>query len=146
MTNQNFFELAGYFANPTRNTRIEIEAKQSVINAYKDTYKQLTNTSLPIGSDSVVVLPNSADKWGREMRLYFSCSNLKNVPQSVNNHITVGGRPGYDDWNKRLNSGDIIDRLFEFGFRLGHPQDHEFIKDQIPEEYMKDFQGGYDAL
>ena len=46
MTNQNFFELAGYFANPTRNTRIEIEAKQSVINTYKDTYKQLTNTSL----------------------------------------------------------------------------------------------------
>ena len=146
MKNQNVFELAGYFANPTRNTRIEIEAKQSVINTYKDTYKQLTNTSLPIGTDSVVVLPNSADKWGREMRLYFSCSNLTNVPQSINGHITVGGRPGYDDWNKRLNSGDIIDRLFEFGFRLGHPQDHEFIKDQIPEEFLRDFQDGYDAL
>lgn len=146
MTNQNFFELAGYFANPIRNTRIEIEAKESVINSYKETYENLTGTSLPIRTDSVVTLPNNADKWGREMRLYFSCTNAGSVPQSVNDQMTVGGRPGYDDWNKRLNSGDIIDRLFEYGFRLGHPQHLGTIKALVPDKFLKDFQRGFDAL
>ncbi len=146
MTNQDFFELVGYFANPIRNTRIEIEAKESIINAYKETYKNLTGTSLPTRTDSVVTLPNNADKWGREMRLYFSCTNSESTPQSVSNQMTVAGRPGYEDWNKRLNSGDIIDRLFEYGFRLGHPQHQGNIEAQIPEKFLKDFQRGFDAL
>lgn len=146
MANQDFFELVGYFANPIRKTRIEIEAKESIINTYKETYKNLTGTSLPTKTDSVVTLSNNADKWGREMRLYFSCTNAESVPKSVNDQMTVGGRPGYDDWNKRLNSGDIIDRLFEYGFRLGHPQHLGSIEALIPEKFLKDFQKGFDAL
>lgn len=145
MADQHFFELAGYFANPIRNTRIEIEAKQSVINSYNHDYEALTGTSIPLGTDFVVMLNKNADKWGREMRLYFSCADTRSVPQLVNEYMTIGGRPGYDNWNKRLNNIDIIDELFRFGFRLGNPQNHEFIEEQIPEEFLSAFQRGYNA-
>ena len=145
MTDQDFFELAGYFANPIRSTRIEIEAKENILNDYKAIYKDLTGNSLPIGADSVVKLPNNADKWGREMRLYFSLTNEDNTPQSVDKQMTVGGRPGYDTWNKRLNSRDIIDRLFEYGFRLGDIQDLDSIQSLIPVEFEEDFQRGFKA-
>lgn len=143
MTDQNFFELAGYFANPIRSTRIEIEAKEDVLNGYKIVYKNLTGDSLPIGTDSVVKLPNSADKWGREMRLYFSLTEEENTPLSISKQMTGGGRPGYDTWNKRLNSRDIIDRLFEYGFKLGDIQDLDSIQSLIPVEFETDFQRGF---
>lgn len=146
MTNQNFFELAGYFANPIRNTRIEIEAKKSVIDNYNETYEKLTGESIPIRPDYVVILSNNADKWGMEMRLYFFCANTKSVPQLVNDQMTVNGRPGYENWNKRLNSIEIINNLFALGFRIGQPQNDELIKNRIPEEFLSDFQRGYDAL
>lgn len=145
MTRQQFFEIAGYFANPIRNTRIEIEARQNTINAYNPTYQILTGTPLPIGHDSVYILPNNADKWGREMRLYFTNTNAATIPALVNHWMTVGGRPGYDLWDQRLNSKDIIDELFAFGFTIGHPQNLANIQALIPPEDLADFNNGYNA-
>jgi hypothetical protein len=145
MTRQQFFEIAGYFANPIRNTRIEIEARQNTINAYNPTYQALTGTPIPIGTDSVYVLPNNADKWGREMRLYFTVTNAASIPNLVNQLMTVGGRPGYDLWNQRLNSKDIIDELFEIGFTLGHPQNLPNIQALIPAADLADFNTGFNA-
>ncbi|HVZ55791.1 MAG TPA: hypothetical protein VG870_03955 [Chitinophagaceae bacterium] len=145
MTRQQFFEIAGYFANPIRNTRIEIEARQNTINAYNSTYQALTGTPIPIGNDSVYVLPNNADKWGREMRLYFTVTNAATIPTLVNQWMTVGGRPGYDLWDQRLNSKDIIDELFEIGFTLGHPQNLANIQALIPPGDLADFNNGYNA-
>jgi hypothetical protein len=34
MNRNDFFEIAGYFANPIRNCRIEIEARTNTINNY----------------------------------------------------------------------------------------------------------------
>lgn len=143
MTKQEFFEIAGYFANPIRKTRIEIEASQSTINAFNPTYTTLTGRSIPIGTDSVYVLPNNADKWGREMRLYFTISNPASIPHLVDQLMTVGGRPGYDIWSQRLNSKDIIDKLFEIGFTLGYPQNPEEIRALIPITNLNDFNNGF---
>ena len=146
MTRQEFFEIAGYFANPIRNTRIEIEARQNTVNAYNATYNALTGATIPIGTDSVYVLPNSADKWGREMRLYFTVTNAASVPFLINQLMTVGGRPGYNLWDQRLNSKDIIDELFAIGFVLGHPQDLPRIQGLIPAAALDDFNNGFNAL
>jgi hypothetical protein len=146
MTRQEFFETAGYFANRIRNTRIEIEARQNTINNYIPTYSTLTGAPLPIGEDSIYILPNNADKWGREMRLYFTCTNAARVPQLVGALMTVGGRPGYDLWDQRLNSKDIIDELFVIGFRLGHPQNLAGIQALIPAADLTHFNRGFNAL
>jgi len=146
MNRQEFFEIAGYFSNPVRNTRIEIEARQTTINNYNATYQRLTGQPLPIGTDSVYVLPDDADKWGREMRLYFTCTNQVTVPLILTGLMTVGGRHGYDLWDQRLNSKDIIDELFAIGFLLGHPQDLVAIQALIPAADLVAFNYGFNAL
>lgn len=146
MTRQEFFEIAGYFANPIRNTRIEIEARQNTINIYSPTYAAKTGTPFPIGTDSVYQLPNNADKWGREMRLYFTVTNQTNIPHLVGQVMTVGGRPGYDTWDKRVNSKDIIDELFDIGFTLGNPQELGRIRALIPAADLINFNNGFNAL
>ena len=143
MTRHEFFEIAGYFANPTRNTRIEIEATQNVINNYRPSYLAKTGIQLPIGTDSVYQLPNNADKWGREMRLYFTVINQAAIPQPIVQVMTVGGRPGYDAWDFRVNSKDIIDDLFDIGFTLGDPQNLGRIQGFIPTADLNDFNSGF---
>lgn len=146
MTRQEFFETAGYFANPIRNTRIEIEARENTVNNYAPTYLAKTGSAIPVGTDSVYVLANDADKWGREMRLYFTCTNAGTVPQFIRNLMTVGGRPGYDLWDQRLNSRDVIDELFDIGFRLGDPQILAQIQAAIPAADRANFDIGFNAL
>ncbi|MBL7965647.1 MAG: hypothetical protein JNK09_01520 [Prolixibacteraceae bacterium] len=146
MKKKELFEIAGYFANPIRNARIEIEARVKTINAYIPTYNRITGAPFPINTDSVYELPNNADKWGREMRLYFNCTNAASVPVLVGQLMTVGGRPGYDNWNQRLNSRDIIDELFTVGFRLGNPQNLAEIQTFIPPAYLNYFNIGFNAL
>lgn len=146
MTRQEFFEIAGYFANPSRNTRIEIEARQTTINNYAPYYLAQTGLNFPIGADSVTTLANNADKWGREMRLYFTVTNAASIPNVINQLMTNGGRPGYDIWDKRLNNKDIIDSLFEIGFKLGHPQDFARIQALITGPDLAAFSNGFNLL
>lgn len=145
MDRKEFFETAGYFANPIRNTRIEIEARQSTIDSFNTIFTTLTGTPIPIGSDSVFILPENADKWGREMRLYFKLTDHGSVPYLIGKLMTIGGRPGYDIWNQRLNSKDIIDELFAIGFTFGHPQNVGRIQGFIPTADMNNFMNGFNA-
>lgn len=144
MNRQEFFEIAGYFANPIRNSRIELEAREITINNYATLYLAKTGLPLPIGSDSITSLPNDADKWGREMRLYFTLTNQLGIPQMVDQLKTVGGRYGYDLWDQRLNSKDIIDELLEIGFTLGGPQDENRIRGFIEITDLNNFNYGFD--
>jgi hypothetical protein len=146
MTRQEFFEIAGYFANPIRNTRIEIEARQTTINNYAPHYLAKTGLNFPFGADSVTTLDNNADKWGREMRLYFTITDLASIPNLINQLMTIGGRPGYDLWDQRLNSKDIIDELFAIGFELGHPQDLARIQGLITGADLNAFNNGLNCL
>lgn len=146
MSRQEFFEIAGYFANPLRNTRIEIEARLTTINNYAPSYAAKTGLNFPFGEDSVTTLANNADKWGREMRLYFTVTNVANIPNIINQLMTIGGRPGYDIWDQRLNSKDIIDELFEFGFTLGHPQDTARIQALIEGSDLTAFNCGLNRM
>jgi hypothetical protein len=143
MTRQEFFEIAGYFANPIRNSRIELEAREITINNYAILYQTKTGLPLPLGTDSITSLPDNANKWGREMRLYFTLTNQTAIPQLVDQLKTVGGRHGYDLWDQRLNSRDIIDDLLEIGFTLGGPQDIDRIRGLIPNTDLNDFNNGF---
>lgn len=146
MTRQEFFKIAGYFTNPIRNTRIEIEARQTTINNYAPHYLAKTGLNFPFGADSVTALANNADKWGREMRLYFTNTNQAGIPHLVQQVMTGGGRPGYDLWDQRVNSKDIIDELFAIGFTLGEPQNQARIGALVPAADLTDFNNGFNAL
>ncbi len=141
MTKQEFFEIAGYFANPIRITRIEIEGRQITINNYAIRYLNETGLQFPFGTDSITSLPDNANKRGREMRIYFSSQSM--IPPIITHLMTVGGRPGYDEWDKRLNSRDIIDDLISIGFVLGNPQSLSRIQGHISAFDLNDFNNGF---
>jgi hypothetical protein len=143
MNRQEFFEIAGYFANPIRNSRIELEAREITINNYATHYLAMTGLPLPVGSDSITSLTNDADKWGREMRLYFTLTDQLGIPQLVDQLKTVGGRYGYDLWDQRLNNKDIIDDLLQIGFTLGEPQDETRIRGFIEITDLIYFNNGF---
>lgn len=143
MNRQEFFEIAGYFANPIRNSRIELEAREVTINNYAILYQAQTGQPLPLGTDSITSLPNDANKWGREMRLYFTLTNQLGIPQLVDQLKTIGGRHGYGLWDQRLNSRYIIDELLEIGFTLGGPQDETRIRGFIQFNDLNNFNNGF---
>lgn len=143
MNRQEFFEIAGYFANPIRNTRIELEAREITITNFASYYQAKTGQTLPIGTDSITSLPNDANKWGRQMRLYFTLTNHSGIPQFVDQFKTGGGRHGYELWDHRLNNRDIIDDLLEIGFTLGGPQDETRIRGFITNTDLIDFDNGF---
>src|SRR5690606_8851151 len=111
---------------------IELEAREATITNYAPNYRAKTGQPIPLGTDSITLLPNDANKWGREMRLYFTLTNQLAVPPLIDRLKTVGGRHGYELWDQRLNSRDIIDDLLEIGFTLGGPQDAIRIRGFIP--------------
>lgn len=143
MTRQEFMEIAGYFANPIRNTRIEVEGRPSIINRYALRYAADSGLPFPIGADSITVLDENANKWGREMRIYFSTLSGSIIPPILDGLKTSQGRPGYDTWNLRLNNRDIIDDLILIGFTIGDPQDLARIQSNIPLVDNIDFNNGY---
>lgn len=143
MTRQEFFEIAGYFANPVRKVRIELEARESIISKFAPIYFGKTGIHFPFGADSITTLPDNANKWGREMRLYFSLTNHLTIPTLLDHLKTGGGRFGYDDWSNRLNNRDLIDDLLEIGFTLGGPQDEVRIRGLIPASDLNDFNKGF---
>lgn len=143
MTTTQFFEIAGYFANPIHKCRIEIEARETTITNYDSTYRAVTGVSIPVGSEFVTSLPNNADKWGREMRLYFWFLDGAPLPSIVAQLMTAVGRPGYEQWNGRLNSNDIINDLLEIGFTIGFPQDLTRIRGRVDPAYINAFNTGF---
>jgi hypothetical protein len=145
MTRNEFYQIVGYFANPSRNTRIEIEAKRNTITKYVPVYQTLSGNQFPIGNDTVYVLDDTADKWGREMRLYFTAGDINAIPPIIDNLKTGGGRPGYDLWNYRLNHRDIIDDLFSVGFSLQYPQDFNQIQSKVASSDLPAFNLGFNA-
>ncbi|RDB03838.1 hypothetical protein [Runella aurantiaca] len=143
MTRQEFFEIVGYFANPIRDVRIEIEAREITITNYNQAYMSQTGTPIPIGSDAVTILSNNANKWGREMRVYFICTDHETTPDSLDELMTSNNRPGYEKWTNRLNSRSIIDDLIGLGFRIGGPQNLENIQGHIDPQDLNDFNSGF---
>lgn len=145
MTRNEFYQIVGYLANPIRNTRIEIEAKQSTLTRYSAVYQVLSGLQLSLGSETIFILDEDADKWGREMRVYFTVNDANSIPSVLNALKTKGGRPGYDLWNFRLNNRDIVDDLFSVGFSLDYPQNHPNIQAQVHPADLAAFNLGYNA-
>jgi hypothetical protein len=145
MNNSDLIELAGYLANPVRRTRIEIEAKQSKITEYDNTYHTMTGFRLPVNSSSVTILDDSADKWGVESRIYFVMAEHDVLPPSVQEIITSCNRPdaSYEIYTTRLNNKAVIEKLFNVGFLVGDVQDEDRIRSMVGNEANVDFERGF---
>jgi hypothetical protein len=147
MTDKDFYIMAGYLANPIRQSLIEVEIPAKDKSRFENDYTNSTgNYPLPIINNKApyYIWPNGTNKWGIEARLYF-ISNT-NLPQTIHVELEPNkfqNRPGYNNWKRRMSKKDHIYRLFTAGFVLGTPQDENRIRAFIPQQFIGDFNYGY---
>ena len=144
MTDEEFYTYAGYLCNPERYSLIEAELPERRRIGFERDYADLTNnTTLPENTDQCpyFVMPDTADKWGLELRVYFWEND--NIPEGLDNIVTIQNRPGYEDYNARINHNEFIYSLFQYGFILGNEQNEARIRERIPNEFIEFFADGY---
>ena len=142
MTQNEFFDCLGYLASPQRRTRIDIELPERKRQDFEQKYKQLTGNIPHPDNKSYYVWPDTANKWGIEMRLYFIENN--NIPDPLR-ALRVSStyyKEEYLQYNARINNNDFIWGLIKYGFRLGYPQDLNSIRSKVPSKYITDFNRG----
>ena len=143
---------AGFFANPARNTEIEVELKASSIPAFIERYRALAgqNARLPAPSGPpFTVLDDSADKWGVELRLYFLAPREvwmelpdPTVKVTRDTRWSAAKKGPYH----RISTKGFVNHMFKLGFQLGrfsHKRDYSRIRDRVPAKYRADFDKGY---
>lgn len=94
---------------------IEAEGKMSSINNFIDRYNRDFGATLRATDDGIILLQDDANKWGLELRLYVrSCPpiNVKRLGFTHNNAYR-------NDFTYRLNNNDIVNFLFDIGYRIG---------------------------
>lgn len=144
MTVQQLAKVAGYLANPARHTTLELEIPAESIIRYRSIYEAHTrDKAFPKRTKHVYVIPKGGNKWGREMRIYFNADNTASVPPQLTALASKSNRPGYEQYNRRVNNNELIDRLIEDGFILGSIQDPARIRGRMPVALRKYFDQGF---
>lgn len=144
MTIQEITEIAGYLANPKRLTHLEVELPHSMVAKYSSIYTAASGLPFPGAVDpSVYVIPPGGNKWGREMRCYIYITDAASFPASLTGIATIGGRPGYEIYDTRVNNKALIDELIELGFVIGSPQDEIRIRASVDPALIAHFNTGY---
>ncbi|WP_034920893.1 hypothetical protein [Gillisia sp. CAL575] len=119
MTTQELNQAYEYFTQPNVQTYIEAEVANSSLNRFERDYAEYTgNQPLPIDTNSkpYFVLGPEANKWGIELRIYFTEDN---IPEFLDTLSTSNTRPGYEIYDRRINNNELINYLFSRGFTLG---------------------------
>ena len=99
----------------TQECFIEAEGKLSSMNNFINNYNSRFGTTLSIYDDGIILLQDDANKWGLELRLYVrTCPpiNVKRLGFTHNNAYR-------NDFSYRLNNNDIVNYLFNIGYRIG---------------------------
>jgi hypothetical protein len=146
MTQQEFYEMIGYLASPTRQTNIEVEMPERRQPKFISEYA-LWTTGYPLPTDDSTapyyVWPGDADKYGLEIRAYFiSNENMPNLLDAMLEPRKRQNRPGYENWERRISRKEHIVPLLKHGFILGINQQVARIISFIPAQFMGDFNRG----
>ena len=90
---------------------IEAEGRPSRLTSFYAEYNSRYSPSIGNYTDGIIVLDESANKWGLELRLY-----LNHAPNFMNVTKNTVYRPEY---SFRINDKDVIMELFDLGYRIG---------------------------
>ncbi len=104
-------ELDYFIRNNDSNVFIEAEGRPSRLKNFFAEYNSKYDPDIDNNTDGIIVLNESANKWGLELRLY-----LHHKPDCIastqNNVYRV-------EYSYRVNDVDLIWDLFELGYRIG---------------------------
>ncbi len=99
----------------TEEVFIEVEGRPEKISEFIASYNYSYNEHLSEDAEGVIVLQESANKWGLELRLY-----VRNKPPEALDSFDFKRNNAYrDQYAYRLNDNSVIQILFEQGYRIG---------------------------
>ena len=139
MTLNEFFEILGYLASPSRNTKLDVETHPRSQQPFESKYSNLAKINPIPDHHNYYVWDHNTNKWGSEMRIYFN-GNRGNIPQELFN-ISVSPRPGFC-YDFRVNINKFIWKLIEYWFLLGDTQNGARIRQRVLQQYLTDFTRG----
>ncbi len=94
---------------------IEAEARPSRMRNFINKYNSSYDETLSINDDGIILLQEDANKWGLELRLY-----VRNCPPANVKSLGFTHNEDYrNDFSYRLNNNEIVQYLFEQGYRIG---------------------------
>jgi hypothetical protein len=149
MTKNEFYTCVGYLANPARYAWIEAEMPGNAFSKFSSDYSKWTS-GFPLPTDTshkpLYVWPPETNKWGKEMRIYFYASDSTKTPPALLSLLepTKMSRHGYERYNCRISTNNDVIQFLQNGFLLGL-QDLDRIKSQVPEDFLTDFNAGFDS-
>jgi len=121
MTAQELQLIVDYFNSISDLGRIWIEAEMpdTSRSSFSTKYQRLTGVPVPTNSSSYpyYVWAPGTNKWGVELRVYFSSDD--SMPACLQDIVTDNSRKGYEEYDMRVNSNEVIWELFANGFVLG---------------------------
>ena len=140
-----FWQWAGYLSNPIRRTDIHAEMHPSKEAEFREKYFELTGEaiSLPGNSSPFYVWGAGADKYGKQLRVYFDgkVEATPKTPQPL--HVTRGRtRNGL-----RINGNNFVFNLLSIGFLLGKNVNClQNIQSVVPPKFRNDFFVGLNTM
>ena len=143
MTEAEFFGIVGYLASQIRSTKLDIETHPNGRENLESRYNTLAGEILQEDNINYYVWDEDTNKWGAELRIYFN-GNLETMPaQLASMRVSSRPRSGH---NNRVNNNDFIWRLIEYGFKASDEQDYVQIRIHIPNEFIVDFENGFNII
>lgn len=119
---------------------IVLGRKMQVNCSYQTFYKFLGYLSNHPNDINIVYERNSEQgAWGNESRIQFKSNFVRNNFSNLGINVTAGIGSSIDS---RLNCNELMDRLYKLGFKQGNFQEPNIIKNNIPFEYINDFDIG----
>jgi len=140
MDDHEFFEVLGYLTNPNKQCKLDAEMHPNARDGFESRYTRLTGIVPQPDNRNYYIWSEDANKWGVELRVYF-CANSNNIPLAIRGMV-VTSRPG-TIYNQRINNNDLIWRFIDYGFLLGDTQVEDRIRNRVPDQFLDDFNSGY---
>ena len=140
MDEYDFFEVLGYLTNPNKQCKLDAEMHPNVRDGFESRYVELTGIVPQPDNRNYYIWSEDANKWGLELRVYFYADS-DNIPLTISSKV-VTSRPGMIQ-NRRINGNDLIWHLIEYGFLLSDTQDEDRIRNMVPNQFIDDFNRGY---
>ena len=129
-----FYEVVGYLAKPGRIAFYQAELTED---------KESQFNQLFPNQDYKVIKSNYGangmpTKQGCQFRI--NLASIVNCPDSLLKHISEKN----GNWAGRINRSKFALRLVQYnGFRFGHTQNVEEIRERVPQKYIEAFNRGY---
>jgi len=128
----------------TKRARLIAEIPQQSVARFESEYYKIKNRKITMNAHGYTVLKGTnVNKWGPELRIFFSASEIEIVSLYFGDYVEV--RSGGSINEHRINNNRFVYKLLTIGFDFVQNQDFNLILQNIHPTYKNDFIHGYDV-